>query len=124
MRFRRALGRVRGVAVLVLIAACYPHPNGVLAERAESAITPKEHEAVATAYREEARNLRTEAARHAKLAESLSGPFALARHDPPRGQESEHCRRLSRYLSGAADEADALADVHERIVKEARGISK
>jgi ABC-type protease/lipase transport system fused ATPase/permease subunit len=120
-RHHFAQGTLGLVAALVLLSACYLPRDSSLAERARSATTRSEHTAVAATYRKQAKSLRAEAVRHAQLAESWSGSAALARHDPPRGQEAEHCRRLSRALLEAADEADALAAAHERMASSAGG---
>ena len=104
---------------LLVATACAPRPGTLLSYQSMNARTPKEHAAVAAAYRERAEALRREAAQHTGLAEwwsSLAGGKARAT-GTGRYEEPEHCRRLAANLSAAAAEADALTEAHHRLAQ-------
>ena len=116
----KRMRKVAALSALLLVAhGCLFRESVRLSRQAESARTPAEHRAVAAAYRERAQRLRGEAAEHAELAEWWA-PRPPPQHIPvpaARLEQAEHCRRLSKQLAGAADEADALAKGQEELAR-------
>lgn len=114
-------------ALLVFIAVLGRLPSGSAGEEKNvkqmitEAKTPAEHQAVTSLYREEGTKLQKEAARHAALAQwwtNLAGgeSFGSARYE-----QAEHCRRFADLLEKAAQEAQALANGHERMAQALAG---
>lgn len=106
-------------ALLLVAQGCLLRESTRLSQQAEGARTPADHRAVAAAYRERARRLRAQAAEHADLAEWWATRPPPQRIPVPasRYEQAEHCRRLSKQLAAAADEADALASGHEELAR-------
>lgn len=79
-----------------------------------TAKTPADHQAIAEFYRGEGVAFRKEADQHAQLAQKLAaeagGQAPWASHHYER---AEHCRKLADSLGQAAQEAQALAKIHE-----------
>ena len=80
--------------------------------------TPADHKAAADFYRAESTKLRREADQHATLAETLTGEAggqnpAASHHY----EQAEHCRKFAASLSEAAQEAHALAQIHDRLAQ-------
>lgn len=117
-----SIGKVVALSALLLAAqGCLLRESTRLSRQAESARTPADHRAVAAAYHERARRLRTEAAEHADLAEWWATRPPPQRIPVPasRYEQAEHCWRLSKQLAAAADAADALATGHEEMARPA-----
>jgi hypothetical protein len=83
-----------------------------------NARTPADHEKIATHYRVEAEQLKLRQREHEKeLAAYLENPSS---HPSPKWPTMEqHCRQLIFYYSKTAEKALALADLHDRMAKEA-----
>jgi hypothetical protein len=79
-----------------------------------TAKTPADHQAIADFYRNEGVAFQKEADQHAQLAQKLAGeaggqaPWASHHYE-----RAEHCRKLADSLGQAAQEAQALAKIHE-----------
>lgn len=88
-------------------------------EHAAGARLQAEQSSEATRYRDLAERLRKEAGNHASLAAWWS---SLAGGKTPgtgtgRYEEAEHCRRLSQSLAESAAEAEATAEMQERLAR-------
>lgn len=87
-----------------------------------AAKTPADHKAVADFYQTEGARLQREAEQHATLAKTLrseaGGQNPAASHHYER---AEHCRKLADALGQAAQEAQSLATIHERIAQSSAG---
>ena len=83
-----------------------------------AAKTPADHEAIAAFYREESTKLQKEADQHAAIAEQFTRE--AAGQAPWAGHHYEwanHCRAFADSLGKAAQEAQALAKIHENIAQ-------
>jgi len=83
-----------------------------------TAKTSADHQAIADFYQNEGVAFRKEADQHAELAQKLAteagGQAPWASHHYER---AEHCRKLADSLSQAAQEAQALAKIHESMAQ-------
>lgn len=109
-------------AVLGVIGALGYAPRGSAQEGKNieqlitEAKTPADHAAAAAFYRKESSELQKEADQHSTLAKKLvseaGGQNPSASHHY---EQAEHCRKFADSLSTAAQEAQALAKIHERL---------
>jgi len=85
-----------------------------------TASTPAEHERIAAYYRAEAKRLKAQQQIHQEMrAEYLKNP---SRYPIPKWPTmGQHCTDLVFYYGKAAEEAVALADLHDQMAKEASG---
>ena len=86
----------------------------------QTAKTRADHEAIASVYEQQARADRTAANEHRRM-EKLYKAFSEA--DPAwssSGQTPEHCQNLSSIYQQAAQEHDALAELHRQAAAGAR----
>ncbi|MGE0823491.1 MAG: hypothetical protein AB7G75_24370 [Candidatus Binatia bacterium] len=114
------------VAVLTMGALKYVLPDIAMAQDKNieqmltTAKTPADHQAIADFYRAEGARLQREAERHAGLAQKAQseagGQMPWASHHY---QWAEHCRKLADSLGQAAQEAQALAKIHESMAQPA-----
>lgn len=90
-----------------------------------SAKTLADHKAVADFYRVEGSRLQREAEQHAglvkKAVSEASGQMPWASHHY---EWAEHCRKLADSLGQAAQEAQALAKIHESLAQSSVGDKK
>lgn len=85
-----------------------------------NARTPADHERIAAYYRAEGQRLKVEQQDHQKMLEAyLKNPST---HTIPKWPTMEqHCRNLIAYYGKAAQQAFALADLHDQMAKEVSG---
>jgi len=112
------------IAVLTIGALGYAPLSIAIAEDKNieqmitAAKTPADHKAVADFYRAESTRLQREAEQHTALAKTLvseaGGQNPSASHHYER---AEHCRQFADLLGKAAQEAQALAKVHESLAQ-------
>ena len=85
----------------------------------KTANEPPEHRRIATYYRAEAAKLRQTAKEHSELAAIYQQrqPFAAmeSKHGDAFGQGASHCKKFAELATEQADEADALAKLHEEM---------
>lgn len=87
-----------------------------------TAKTPTDHQAIAAFYQGESNRLQKEASQHAALATQLTSeaagqaPWAGHHYD-----WANHCRAFADSLGKAAQEAQALAKIHEGMAQSAAG---
>ena len=90
-----------------------------------AAKTPADHKAVADFYRAEGSSLQREAEQHAglvkKAVSEAGGLMPWASHHY---EWAEHCRKLADSLGQAAQEAQALAKIHESLAQSSAGDKK
>ena len=128
----RGMGRARckcvwslagGALMLVLaslVAACgLIRLDTSLTKLVTSARVPVDHAVLAQSYRDRAQRLRAEAREHAALADWWS---SLAEGSSPaavrgRNEQAQHCQRLAANLIAAAEDAEELAEFHERLAQ-------
>jgi hypothetical protein len=112
------------VVVLMTIGAFGYPPNGSAEEdknieqMISAAKTPADHQAIADFYRAEGNRLQREAEQHTGLAKKTvseaGGQMPWASHHY---EWAEHCRKLADSLGTAAQEAQALARIHEDLAQ-------
>lgn len=122
MRMRIARSAI-GV-VLTIGTLGYALPSIVSAEDKNieqmitTAKTPADHKAVADFYQAAGARLQRESEQHAgmakKVASEAGGQMPWASHHY---EWAEHCRKLADSLGQAAQEAQSLAKIHERIAQ-------
>jgi len=85
-----------------------------------TARTPADHERIAEYYRAKGQRLKSEQQDHQEMLEAyLKNPSA---HPIPKWPTMEqHCRNLISYYSKAAQQAFALADLHDQMAKGVSG---
>jgi hypothetical protein len=86
----------------------------------QSARTRADHEEIASIYEQQARADRTSADEHRKM-EKLYRAFGQA--DPAwaeSGQTPVHCQNLTSIYQSAAEEHEALAELHRQAARDAR----
>ena len=90
-----------------------------------AAKTPADHQAIADFYRAEGSRLQREAEQHAgvakRVASEAGGQMPWASHHY---EWAEHCRKLADSLGQAAQEAQALAKIHESLAQSSAGDKK
>jgi hypothetical protein len=94
--------------------------EATLEQMIATAKTPADHEAIAALYRGESAKLQKEATQHAAIAEQFTRE--AAGQAPWAGHHYEwanHCRAFADSLGKAAQEAQALAKIHESMAQSA-----
>ena len=119
------------IAVLTMGALGYVLPGIATAEDKNieqmitAAKTPADHKAIADFYRAEGARLQREAEQHTGLAKKAvseaGGQMPWASHHY---EWAEHCRKLADSLGQAAQEAQALAKIHESLAQSSAGDKK
>ncbi len=118
------------VTVLLFIAALgYLSPGSAGEEKnikqmISDAKTPADHKAIAALYREEGTRLQKEATQHAELRQWWANLAGGESFGSTRYEQAEHCRRFADLLEKAAQEAQALANGHERMAQSMAGSEK
>jgi hypothetical protein len=83
-----------------------------------TAQTPFDHQRIAVYYRAEAEHLKAKQREHEEdLAEYYKNPSRYPSKYPTMG---DHCRSLAEYYEMAAKKALVLADMHEKLTREAK----
>ena len=89
----------------------------------KTAKEPPEHRLIPAYYRQEAARLMQSAKQHSELAEIYKErhPFAAmeSKHGDAFGQGASHCEKFANLTKEEANEAEALATLHEDMAKEA-----
>jgi hypothetical protein len=101
-------------------AAAVNVSNDELLHMIQTAKTRADHEAIASVYEQQARADRAAANEHKRM-EKLYKAFSEA--DPTwssSGQTPEHCQNLASIYQEAAQEHDALAELHRQVASGAR----
>lgn len=111
MKSNRSLKVAIAAAMVALLAACSSvGPVNDAASAVASARTPEDHQKLSAYFDVKAKGYETEAAEHAKLADSY------ARYGNRTAQgAADHCRSLERKFHEAADEARSLAQTHRQL---------
>jgi hypothetical protein len=90
-----------------------------LATLLKTAKEPPEHLRIAAYYKREAARLREAAKEHSQLATiyEQNHPFAAMelKQGNTFGQGASHCKKFAQFALDEAKEADALAELHERM---------
>jgi len=110
------------IAGLVAIGAFAPlgsaQEGKSIDQMVAEAKTPADHAAAAAFYRKESGELQKEADQHSALAQKLVSE--AGGQNPSAGhhyEQAEHCRKFADSLSNAAQEAQSLAKIHERLAQ-------
>jgi hypothetical protein len=89
----------------------------------KTAKEPLEHRRIAAYYRHEAASLTQSAKEHSELAAiyQQQHPFAAmeSKHGDAFGQGASHCEKFAQLAREQAEEAEALAALHEDMAKQA-----
>lgn len=92
-----------------------------LKEAIAKASSPQDHRRIAAYYQKQAERMTKEATEHDELAaEYAKSPTAHTSKHPMSGQTAEHCKYFAEAARKAAQEAKALANLHEQMAKEAK----
>ena len=117
--------RYASILVIVLTVSVLGYPpfssaaeDKNIEQMITTAKTPADHIAIADFYRTEGSRLQREAEQHAgltkKAVSEAGGQMPWASHHY---EWAEHCRKLADSLGQAAQEAQALAKIHESIAQ-------
>jgi len=89
----------------------------------KTAKEPAEHRRIAAYYLQEAKRLRQDAKHHEELAQLYTEyppyPGLVSKHGTDFGQGAPHCKHWAELDNQQANEAEALAALHEGMAKEA-----
>lgn len=104
---------VVAVVLTTTLALAGPSPEAL-----DSAKTSADHEAIASTYDAEAKELRAKANQHRQMARRYSQPASFKGSHVGSAMET-HCKKLASSYDEAAESAEALAADHREMAKEA-----